>query len=60
MGILGIIPVLIYIGLCLIVGIRGRGTRMGYWGTALLSLILTPLVVFFALILLERPQQAGR
>ncbi|WP_108661735.1 hypothetical protein [Acuticoccus kandeliae] len=56
MGILGFVPVLIYFGLCLIVGIRGKDARIGYWGTVLLSVFLTPLLVFFALIMLERPQ----
>ncbi|XWN30169.1 MAG: hypothetical protein ROR55_22185 [Devosia sp.] len=60
MGILGIVPVLIYIGLCLLVGFRGMDTRIGYWGVALLSFVLTPLVVFFAMVLLDRtPRQRG-
>jgi len=50
-----LIPILIYVGLCLLVGIRGTGTRIGYWGTVFLSLIITPVIMYLALILLNPP-----
>ena len=38
-----------YIALCLLVGILGRQTRIGYWGTALISLAITPFLTFLLL-----------
>ena len=35
-----------YGGLCLLVGILGRTTRIGYWGTVLVSVVVTPVVAF--------------
>ena len=35
-----------YLGLCLLVSILGRNTRIGYWGTVLVSLIITPFLTF--------------
>jgi hypothetical protein len=40
-----------YIGLCLIVGTIGRTTRIGYWGTVLVSLVATPFLTFLFLFL---------
>jgi hypothetical protein len=34
-----------YIGLCFLSGYVGRYSRLGFWGCALLSALLTPLVV---------------
>ena len=39
-----------YIVLCLIVGILGRHTRIGYWGTVLVSLVATPFLTFLFLV----------
>ena len=38
-----------YIALCLIVGTLGRQTRIGYWVTVLVSLVLTPILTFLFL-----------
>jgi hypothetical protein len=38
-----------YIGLCLTVAILGRHTRIGYWGTFLVSMLATPFLVFMFL-----------
>ncbi len=43
---------LIYGLLCVLVSFYGRGTRLGFWGVLLLSVIATPLVVFVGLLLL--------
>ena len=50
---MGLFPILIYLTLCALVGMRGMSTRVGFWGTALLSVILTPLVVFLAIMIFE-------
>lgn len=46
-----LIPVL-YVVVCFLVAYFGRNTRIGYWGTFLLSLLLTPLVTIVAVIIL--------
>ena len=38
-----------YIALCLLVGVLGRTTRVGYWGTVLVSFFVTPLATFLFL-----------
>lgn len=47
-----VIPSLVYLVLSLLVAYRGRRTRIGYFGTFLLSLFLTPVLVFVGLLLL--------
>lgn len=47
-----ILPITIYLLLCLLVAYRGRKTKIGYFGTLLLSILLTPVVVFIALLIL--------
>ena len=42
----------IYLALCVLTGFFGRDTRIGYWGTVLLSVFVTPLVVLIGIILL--------
>lgn len=42
----------IYIALCIPVAIVGTGSRLGFFGTFLFSLLLTPLVMIFLLIML--------
>ena len=44
---------LLYLILCLLVAFLGRGTRIGYLGTAVLSVVLTPFLVFILLLLLR-------
>jgi hypothetical protein len=38
-----------YIALCLLVGVLGRQTRVGYWGTVAVSLVVTPFLTFLFL-----------
>ncbi|WP_428249266.1 hypothetical protein [Ferrovibrio sp.] len=42
----------IYILLALLVGVVGSGSRIGFFGTFVLSLLLTPLLMIFLLIAL--------
>ncbi|MDA0703583.1 MAG: hypothetical protein O3A96_10185 [Proteobacteria bacterium] len=42
----------IYLVVCLLVAYFGRSTRIGYWGTFLVSLVLTPLITIIAIIVL--------
>jgi hypothetical protein len=49
---------LIYVVLCMTVGLLGRNRRFGYAGTVLLSLVLTPFLVFLGLVLFERRRMA--
>ena len=50
--------VLTYIVFCLLVGFVGRRTRVGYWGTAFVAFLLTPLLTFIVLILFGRRAEA--
>ena len=38
-----------YAALCLLVGTLGRTTRIGYWGTVLVSFVVTPIATFLLL-----------
>lgn len=48
-----------YLGLCLLVAILGRDTRIGYWGTVLVSVIITPFLTFLFLFFFT-PRVAAR
>jgi hypothetical protein len=50
---MGLFPLVVYLALCLLVGWRGIYTRLGFWGTTFMSLLLTPVVMFIALILFQ-------
>jgi hypothetical protein len=41
--------ILAYIIVCLLTGFCGTNRRMGFWGTFLLALVTTPVVVWFVL-----------
>jgi len=43
-----------YILLCLLVGAAGRYTRAGFWGTFVVSLLITPFLSFLFLLLFRR------
>jgi hypothetical protein len=45
---------LIYLVLCLTVGLLGTDRRSGYTGTVALAFVLTPFVVFVGLLLFQR------
>jgi uncharacterized membrane protein len=50
----------IYFLLALLVGIVGTGSRIGFFGTFVLSLLLTPLLMIFLLIALTpRPKASA-
>jgi hypothetical protein len=49
------VPIIIYVILCLLVAWRGRRTTVGYLGSFLLSLFLTPVLIFIGLLLLTPP-----
>jgi hypothetical protein len=51
-------PVL-YVVVCLLAAYFGRGTRLGYWGTFVVSLILTPFLVVLFLLLFAPGRQKG-
>jgi len=42
--------VVVYVLLCFITGYFGRNRRMGYFGTVLLSLLITPLLMLMILV----------
>jgi preprotein translocase subunit SecG len=44
---------LLYLILCILVGIIGRRTRIGFWGTTFIALLFTPFIVFICLMLLQ-------
>lgn len=50
-----LVPTVIYLLLCLLVGLRGRHTPLGYLGAVLMSIFFTPVLVFIALVLLTQP-----
>lgn len=51
--------ILIYLSLCLLVGFMGRRTRLGYWGTAAISIVVTPVLVYIVLVLLPLRPRSG-
>jgi len=48
-----LIPLGIYFLLCLLVGFKGMGSRLGYWGTVFLGAIITPIVMYLILLLVS-------
>ena len=49
----------VYLGVCALTAYFGRNTRIGYWGTFFLSILVTPFVTLIGLILLA-PSRARR
>jgi hypothetical protein len=49
----------VYILLCILAGYLGRSTRIGFWGCALISVFVTPVIAIPVLFLLgaARPRQ---
>jgi len=43
--------VAIYVALCMLVAIVGTGARLGFWGTFFVSVLLTPVLTIFFLII---------
>jgi hypothetical protein len=46
---------ILYIFICVLTGLCGKDSRMGFFGTFLLALVTTPLVVLPGLLLLRGP-----
>jgi hypothetical protein len=46
---LATIAAISYVILCLIIGLFGRNRRMGYFGTFMLSMLITPLIMMVVL-----------
>lgn len=54
------IAIILYLILCLLVGLMGRYTRLGYFGTSVLALLVTPpLAVLLLLGLAESAERRG-
>jgi uncharacterized membrane protein YhaH (DUF805 family) len=49
---LGYLLPLPYLFVCALAGYFGRNTRIGYWGTTLLAILMTLLVVLIGILLL--------
>lgn len=47
----------IYLLLCIPVAIVGTGSRLGFFGTLIFAILLTPLLMIFLLIMLRPPQR---
>jgi len=46
-----VVAVILYVAFCLLAGVCGSQRRMGFFGTFLISLFVTPVVVLLVLIL---------
>jgi hypothetical protein len=46
-----VVAVILYLVFCLLAGLCGSQRRMGFFGTFLISLVVTPVVVLLVLIL---------
>lgn len=61
-----VVAVILYLVFCLLAGLCGSQRRMGFFGTFLISLVVTPVVVLLVLILTapshrdERDRRAER
>jgi hypothetical protein len=49
-----------YTLLCVVVSIFGRKSNVGFWGILLASFLLTPVLVFYALIALKPSEQSDQ
>ena len=49
---LGYLLPFIYLFVCALTGYFGRNTRIGFWGTTFLAILVTPLVVLIVILLL--------
>jgi|GEM_PF-6330554 len=47
--------VIAYVILCIICGLMGTRTRVGFWGVAILSILLTPILTLLFLLVLKEP-----
>jgi hypothetical protein len=49
------LPSILYLLLCGVVAYRGRQTQVGFLGAFLLSIFLTPIIVFIGIVMLTPP-----
>jgi len=54
------LAVIIYLIFCLLAGFCGIHRRMGFFGTFLISLVITPVLVLFVLVLTAPSPRAER
>ena len=54
------IAIILYVAFCLLAGLCGSHRRMGFLGTFLLSLVVTPVLVLILLILTAPSNRAER
>lgn len=58
-------PIIAYLFLCLLIGLLGRRSRLGFFRSVLFSIMLTPFVVMLYLLLFaaveaeDRPKKGG-
>jgi hypothetical protein len=45
---------ILYLLLCIIAGYLGKESRLGFWGVAVVGVLLTPIVALFFVILFGR------
>ena len=48
---------LAYVALCVVAGYAGRGTRVGFWGSFFISLLITPPIAILLMILFHPSQR---
>ncbi|MBI3436395.1 MAG: hypothetical protein HY056_15190 [Proteobacteria bacterium] len=60
MMVLPVVGVLVYVGFSILVGFCGIERRMGFTGTFILSLLLTPVIMLIVLLLTGPAQRAER
>lgn len=55
-----VVVLLIYVLFALVVGLEGRNTRAGVFGTFVLSLLITPLISYILLLCFEEMSEHER
>ena len=52
------VAVIVYVVFCLLTGLCGIQRRLGYWGTFIISLFITPVVMLLVLVLTAPTERA--
>ena len=52
------VAVIVYVVFCLLTGLCGIQRRLGYWGTFIISLFITPVVMLLVLLLTAPTERA--
>lgn len=50
------IPMLLYFGLCILIGLLGKQRAFGFWGFLFISILTSPLIGF-VILLISRPEK---